>query len=57
MIPEKMLEYLVLSDLIRKWYAKRKKRKMYDFEKIVNRMKELQREFLEPYVIDSTSKE
>ena len=57
MIPEKMLEYLVLSDLIRKWNAKRKKRKMYDFEKIINRMKELQREFVEPYVIDSTSKE
>ena len=54
---DKMIEYLVLSDIVTKWSKKRKKKKLYNMDKIIERMKEIRNELLEPYAINSDSKE
>lgn len=63
MIPEKMLELLVLSDFIKEQSERLLSdvitidRIDYSTDKILNRFIELNKEFLEPYVINSDSKE
>ena len=61
MIKEKMLELLILQQKIKqipeicgniKFFDK-----VYDTDKMLNRLIELEKEFLEPYVIESDSKE
>ena len=63
MIKEKMLEFLIL-EIIRSRVFNRNHMSTviidgcsYDLEKIHERYRNLRREFLEPYIIDSTSKE
>lgn len=55
MISEKMLELLVLQEIIKKNIFKNKtmvfNNKKYDYNKIKERYKELTSEFLEPYII------
>lgn len=61
MIPEKMLELLILglaegiiNEGVTTWVPKNKK---YNVDRMSERMKEILEEFLEPYVIESDSKE
>lgn len=60
MIKEKMIELLVLSEIIDglpKEGILIRKGKQYSKEKLFNRFDKLLEEFLEPYVIESDSKE
>jgi hypothetical protein len=60
MISEKMLEYLVLDKIIKKYlkaYSENYLPEIYNWNKIFDRYTQLKDEFLEPYVIDSNSKE
>ena len=63
MIPEKMLELVVLSIVQNNLRYNREAKtiefngKQYDDSKIRKRWTNLVEEFIEPYVIDSTSKE
>jgi hypothetical protein len=60
MISEKMLEYLVLDKIIKKYlkaYSENYLPEIYNWNKIFDRFDQLKDEFLEPYVIDSNSKE
>lgn len=60
MIKERMIELLILTQVIQETAGEIefvRHGKKYDKEKIYKRFNELAEEFLEPYVIDSTSKE
>lgn len=55
-----MLEYLVLDKIIKKYlkaYSENYLPEIYNWNKIFDRFDQLKDEFLEPYVIDSNSKE
>lgn len=63
MYTDKMLEYLVLADIMRREMLNREVMFLhegceeYNYEGMVMRINELKREFLEPYAIKSGSKE
>lgn len=60
MIPEKLIELLVLEKLIIQTYRNNVlefNNKYYDNKKLFMRFTELLEEFLVPYAIESTSKE
>lgn len=60
MIKERMIELLLLLRLLERNDTKsiiKFKGKLYDNEKMMERCKQLVEEFLEPYALDSTSKE
>lgn len=59
MIKERMLEFLILENIMQfdKIHMISFDGKYYDGEKMTKRYKELKKEFLEPYVIDTSSKE
>lgn len=60
MIKEKMLELLILTQVIQETADEIefvRHGKKYDKEKVYKRFDELVEEFLEPYVIESDSKE
>jgi hypothetical protein len=60
MISEKMLEFLVLDKIVQMYLNEDSESyllQVYDWDKIFDRYDQLRDEFLEPYVIDSNSKE
>lgn len=60
MIPERMLEYLILADIEDSICTKdefTENSKKYSMEKVRKRLNEIRQEILEPYALDSTSKE
>ena len=60
MINERALEYLLLANVEKKAGIKDKigiNGKVYSMGKVRKRLAEIEQEFLEPYVIDSDSKE
>lgn len=59
MIKERMLELLILENIMQfdEIYMLSFDGRYYDGEKMEKRYKELKKEFLEPYVIDTISKE
>lgn len=56
-----MLEYLILSDILKKTSGQELEtgiyNREYNLDKMIERYCELKGEFLEPYVIESDSKE
>lgn len=57
---DKMIEYLVLAGILKKnWDINqyRELKRKYNVDKMKERRNELEREFLEPYAINSDSKE
>lgn len=60
MIPERILEYLILADIEDSICTKdefTENNKKYSMEKVRKRLNEIRQEILEPYALDSTSKE
>lgn len=63
MIQERMLELLLLSNVLNNYFCDRRTKviklngKEYDYDKIYKRYRILMEEFLSPYVIDKNSKE
>lgn len=60
MIPERILEYLILADIENSICTKdefTENNKKYSMEKVRKRLNEIRQEILEPYALDSTSKE
>jgi hypothetical protein len=60
MIPEKMLELLILGDIFKQYDEDTMYKKFidtnYDIDKLDNRYFELGKEFLTPYALDKTEK-
>lgn len=58
MTTERMLELILLRNIVKGWMGSKLivNRKMYSLSKLSRRLRELEEEFLNPYVIDNAEK-